>query len=246
MRPVTFLFLIALLAPGPSRATLANGIKSGSSPGSTAANTANAVQIFDESSPEVAVFRILNKKAANPIFDYIMPAITDLSRWRIILIFVWIALILAGGPKGRWAALMMIPLIAASDQLCASVIKPIVARARPCQVLGGVHFWHGSEGWITTPAWITRSYKSSFSFPSNHAANMTAAMLFLGLVYRKWVISLAVIAIAVSYSRIYVGVHWTSDVIAGMAIGSALAWAAWKALQYFCPGTGDRKWPWKS
>lgn len=197
----------------------------------------------DESSLEVRVFRALNGGAANPVLDEVMPLVTDFRRNRYVLILVWALLVLFGRRKGRWAALMMIPLIAASDQLAASVIKPIVERMRPCEVLGGVHLWNGAEGWITTPAEVARSYKPSWSFPSNHATNITAGMLFLGLVYRRALPALLAVAALVSWSRIYVGVHWPLDVLAGMAIGAALGWLAYLVYRRILPagpGSDDK------
>jgi undecaprenyl-diphosphatase len=185
----------------------------------------------DEGSIEVRLFRVLNGKAANPALDRIMPLVTDFRRSRIVLLAVWAMLVLFGGNRGRWVALMLIPLVAATDQLSASVIKPLVGRLRPCEVLGGVHLWYGSEGWITTPAEVIRSYKSSLSFPSSHATNITGAMLFLGLAFRKALWPLLFAAALVSYSRVYIGVHWTSDIIAGMAIGALLGWLAWYAFR---------------
>lgn len=185
----------------------------------------------DETSVEVRAFRFLNRAPANRILDAIMPIITDLKRWRVVLLVVWSLLVLFGGTRGRWAALMLIPLIAASDQISSHLLKPLVQRMRPCEVLGNVHLWYGPEGWLTTPASVVRSYKSSFSFPSSHAANITASMLFLGLAYRRLIVPLIVIAVAVSYSRIYIGVHWPSDVLVGMALGGLLAWPAYFAYK---------------
>jgi len=184
----------------------------------------------DENSIEVRAFRLLNGRAANPVFDVVMPIVTDFRRSRVVLIIIWAMMVLFGGNRGRWAALMLIPLVAATDQLSASVIKPLVGRLRPCEVLGSVHLWYGPEGWITTPAEVIRSYKASFSFPSSHATNITGAMLFLGLVFRRGLWPLLFVALLVSYSRVYTGVHWTSDVIAGMAIGALLGWLAWFAF----------------
>jgi membrane-associated phospholipid phosphatase len=87
--------------------------------------------------------------------------------------------------------------------------------------------WYGPEGWITTPAEVVRSYKSSFSFPSSHATNITGAMLFLGLAFRKTLLPFLIVAVLVSWSRVYIGVHWTSDIIVGMALGALLGWLAW-------------------
>jgi undecaprenyl-diphosphatase len=190
-------------------------------PGGEARHAAAAVS--DSTSLDVSAFRLLNGSIMNPVFDAIMPFATDFDRWRIVVILIWSALVLFGKAKGRWAALVLIPVIAASDQLSSHVMKPLFERMRPCEVLGNVHLWYGSQGWITTPAAVTGSYKSSFSLPSGHAANITASMLFLGLVYRRAMAPLVAIALIVSFSRIYVGVHWPSDVLAGMALGAAIA-----------------------
>jgi len=192
-----------------------------------------ATAACDSTSLDARAFRLLNGAAANPVFDAVMPVATDFDQWRIIVILIWAALVICGKTRGRWAALTLIPIIAASDQLASGVLKPLVERLRPCEVLGGVHLWYGPEGWIMTPAEIGRSYKSSFSFPSSHAANITASMLFLGLVYRRALAPLLAIAAVVSFSRIYIGVHWPSDVLAGMMLGAAigvLAYALFRRL----------------
>ncbi|HVO77132.1 MAG TPA: phosphatase PAP2 family protein [Candidatus Bathyarchaeia archaeon] len=181
----------------------------------------------DSASFDVRAFRLLNGRLVNPVFDAVMPVATDFGKWRIVVILIWCALVIFGKTRGRWAALTLIPVIAASDQLSSHLVKPLVERVRPCDILGSVRLWQGAHGWITTPAEVARSYKSSFSFPSSHAANITASMLFLGLAYRRWLAPLLALALVVSFSRIYVGVHWPSDVLVGIAIGAAIAAAAY-------------------
>jgi undecaprenyl-diphosphatase len=176
---------------------------------------------------DISVFRFLNDSIKNPFFDDLMPVVTDLSRWRIVLLLVWAGLVIVGGSKGRWAALLLIPIIAASDQLSSHALKPLVERMRPCEMLGGIHLWYGPEGWIVTPDEVVGGYKTSFAFPSSHAANITSSMLFLALVYRRWMALPLTIMVLVSFSRIYVGVHWPSDVIAGIALGAILATIAY-------------------
>ena len=195
----------------------------------------------DSTSLDVRAFKLLNRDTVNPVFDAVMPWATDFNRWRVVVILIWCALVVFGKTKGRWAALVLIPVIAASDQLSSHLMKPLVGHLRPCDVLGNVHLWHGSEGWITTPAEVARSYKSSFSFPSSHAANITASMLFLGLVYRRWLVPFLAVALVVSFSRIYVGVHWPSDVLVGIALGAALTAAAYAVFTrlYHTPPLGD-------
>jgi undecaprenyl-diphosphatase len=127
--------------------------------------------------------------------------------------------------------LIVVPLVAASDQVTSGLLKPLVGRLRPCEVLGSVHFWyHGS--WMWTPAQAAGGLKTSFGFPSSHAANVTAATLFLGLIYRRWMLYVGLaLAGLVSLSRIYTGVHWPSDVLGGMVIGAGLAGLAYLAFK---------------
>jgi undecaprenyl-diphosphatase len=181
---------------------------------------------------EVRAFGLLNGTIANPVFDVIMPFVTDSRVLRILGAAVWLALIVRGGARGRWAALFLILLVAASDQLTSAVLKPLTGRLRPCEVLANVHFWHQGGRWVWTPSEVVGGFKTSFGFPSSHAANVTASTLFLGLVYRKWVPYAGLLfAGLVSLSRVYTGVHWPSDVLAGIAIGAGLAWLAYLAFK---------------
>jgi undecaprenyl-diphosphatase len=186
-----------------------------------------AAQAPGEGSLDVRLFRLLNGSIRNGLFDFLMPIVTDFRRSRILVILVWAALVILGGTKGRWAGLMIILLVAASDQASSHLIKPLVERMRPCEVLGNVHFWYGPEGWIVTPQEAVGGFKTSFSFPSSHAANITSSMLFLALAYRRWAVLPLVAMILVSFSRIYIGVHWPSDVAVGMGLGAALALPAY-------------------
>ncbi len=182
-----------------------------------------ALGVYPPGKLDTAIFRFINRSIENPVFNLIMPVVTDFEKWRAVVLLIWAGLILFGGTKGRWVGLFLIPLIVASDQISSHLLKPLFARTRPCEILGNVHLWYGSEGWIITPPQVIQSYKSSFSFPSSHAANITASMLFLALVYRRIAVPLLLLALLVSLSRIYIGVHWPGDVIAGMALGAILA-----------------------
>jgi undecaprenyl-diphosphatase len=200
-------------------------------------------QELDEGSLDVRLFRYMNGAFRNPVFDVVMPIATDFRRSRTVAIVIWAALAIFGGGKGRWAALMLIPIIAASDQISSHLLKPLVERLRPCEVLGSIHFWYGPEGWIVTPPHVVGGFKTSFSFPSSHAANITSSMIFLALVYRRWMaLPIAVMAI-VSFSRIYIGVHWPSDVAAGIALGAALGVSAFLIFKRFCENRSTRSAP---
>ncbi len=169
---------------------------------------------------DIQIFYLLNFALQNPLFDVLIPVLTTREYWFIPLGAVWLLLIFKGGPKGREVAILAVAIITISDQLTSSLIKPLVGRIRPCNVLGSVHFWSSSEGWIYTPPVVSRILKGSFSFPSGHAANIFAGALLFSYYYRRVTVPSLIIASSVAYSRVYVGVHYPSDILGGAILGS--------------------------
>ena len=151
------------------------------------------------------VFVLINQTLSNRLFDLIMPYITELDYWRIPIFLAWLALIIFGGQKGRITALLVVILLTLSDQLSSAVIKPWVNRLRPCFALDNVR--------------LLIDQSRSPSFPSSHATNNAAMAALFSFRYRRYMPIFISIALLVSYSRIYVGVHYPSDVLGGLVIG---------------------------
>lgn len=108
--------------------------------------------------------------------------------------------------------LAVIILIVLSDQASVILFKETFKRLRPChnpQIADLVHLVNGCGG--------------KYGFVSSHAANTFALASFMGLVLKKHIpfilIGLLCWAIVVSYSRVYVGVHYVSDVFVGALLG---------------------------
>jgi undecaprenyl-diphosphatase len=150
-----------------------------------------------------ALFEAVNG-LQSPVLDRLMPFLSD-GDFKPFFVVVFVVLLVAGKARGRWAALLVIPLIAMSDQLSSHLVKDTFHRVRPCHVLDHVHLLAGCS--------------HSWSMPSSHAANSAAAALHFALFYRRLAVPLAVVAFAVGYSRVYVGVHYPGDVLVGFAIG---------------------------
>ncbi|MBI3005266.1 MAG: phosphatase PAP2 family protein [Ignavibacteriales bacterium] len=155
-----------------------------------------------------AVFYFVNHSLENVVFDVLMPFVTDLNKNRPAVVLVLLALILwavKGGRNARIAILLLIPTIALSDQLSSSVIKFLLERPRPCHELSDVR--------------LLVSCGSGYAFPSSHAVNNFAGALVISFFFQRFAWAWFSFAGLVAFSRIYVGVHYPSDVIGGAVIG---------------------------
>jgi len=158
---------------------------------------------------DLGLFHLINQKLANPVFDWLMPLVSSKSIWLIPILAGLMLLFIIGKKRGRLAAILVILTIATADPLCARVLKPTFKRMRPSHTLTDVRLI-GKKG-------------GKYGFPSNHAANVTGAMLILAFFYRRSKYVCGGLAVMVGYSRIYLGVHYPTDVLAGMLIGICLA-----------------------
>ena len=147
----------------------------------------------------------INQNLANPVFDIIMPFVTNLNNWRIPILLVWILLMIKGGKKGRVVGFLLILVLIISDQFSSALIKPLVGRYRPCHLYDNLRLLVNCGG--------------KYAFPSSHASNIAAFALLFSYFYRRWTPLFIIVAILVGFSRIYVGVHFPVDVLAGYAVG---------------------------
>lgn len=149
--------------------------------------------------------------------------------------FIWIPMyvalfvVLARTFRGRTLIFYLLGIaltITLADQLCATVIRPIVGRLRPSNL----------DNPISPFVYIVNSYRGgSYGFPSCHAANSFALAAFVSLVLRRNLTSYVVIAWAIvnSYSRLYLGVHYPGDLLVGAIIGISIAYACYRLTRYF-------------
>lgn len=135
---------------------------------------------------------------------------------------LWIALsllMLAWKPTRRAGALALCAMILGLI-VTNFTIKPLVERARP---------------WLDWPIVPLVTEKDPNSFPSGHTcAAFAAGMSWVRALPWRWGrIAAVVLAVCMGLSRLYVGVHYPTDVLAGALIGALCAWAAWKLYQVY-------------
>ena len=168
---------------------------------------------------DLKLFRLINQKLSNPVFDWFMPFISSKSFWLIPIFIGLVLLFWLGKKRGRIATLLIILTIATADPFCARVLKPTFKRLRPSHELSDVRLL-GKKG-------------GKYGFPSNHAANVAGSMLILAFFYRRYKYLCGGLALVVGYSRIYLGVHYPTDVLAGFVIGIGISvgWILiWRSL----------------
>jgi undecaprenyl-diphosphatase len=168
---------------------------------------------------DTAVFKLLNGSLHCGVLDVIMPFVTREENWQIPLIAAWVAIMLFGGRRERITGLGMAVAVTLSDQSCAGVLKGLIGRVRPCHVVEGVR--------------LLDSCRGSGSFPSCHAMNSMAVALFALMRHRKWTAPALSVAVLSGYSRVYVGVHYPSDVLGGMALGALIGLVVARAANRF-------------
>ena len=163
------------------------------------------------------LFTLINQSWANELFDWLLPNITDVHRsWLAMAIVATLcAYWLYRQKQGAIRAILVVALaVGISDAFTYRVAKAAVRRPRPEFSGLAVH--------------LRTFHHSGYSFPSNHAANSFAIATALSLAL-PWLAPIFVgIAFTIAYSRVYVGVHFPLDVMAGAAIGALSALlAAW-------------------
>ena len=158
---------------------------------------------------QIMVF--FNKTISNPIFDFIMPIITNQN------FLVFSGLILIGylayfdGRRGRITIAILLIAAGTTDAMCFQIIKPWAGRIRPS---------HEFYEYIN----LLVSKGGKYSFPSNHAANSFVFATVLSYFYDRNRTFLYIIASTIAFSRVYVGVHYPLDIIFGAIIGYVISW----------------------
>lgn len=155
--------------------------------------------------------------AHSPFFDSVMWCIS--GRWIWVPFYAVLAYLLFRRMSWKRASICLVTIgliILAADQTCATLIRPEIGRLRPANLNNPlssfVHVVNGYRG-------------GRYGFPSCHAANTFALTVFMSLVIRhKWfTVMMFSWAFVVSYSRMYLGVHYFGDLFCGATIGSLFA-----------------------
>lgn len=164
------------------------------------------------------------------ILDSLCPILRTKTTW-IPLYLLFTYYIWRKFPDEFWKIFITTILVTAlCDILCARLLKPLFQRTRPCQI---AEF----QFWLNQFPFCSQTY----SFPSCHAMNHASLASFLFYFIPKtyrWL--LAVWVVTISFSQVYIGVHYPSDVIGGILIGATIGYIGSIWIRSKCIGIKEK------
>lgn len=156
-----------------------------------------------------ALLLAINGGLASPLLDVLMAVLSNRLLGLVLLALAVAVLAWRGGRAGRVVAVAALIAVAMTDPLAAQLLKPVIGRLRPC---------HELEDAVRTVA----GCGGQFGMPSNHAANVAAAAAAVALAFPRTLVLTVPLALGIGLSRVYLGVHYPLDVLAGYGLGACI------------------------
>ena len=165
---------------------------------------------------EIQILNLI-QNLRTPLGDIIVPFITRLGNAGIIWIILTLVLLLI--PKTRKTGVIMTAALLVDLVLCNLLLKNLVARTRPFDV--------------NTAVQLLVAKPRDYSFPSGHTAASFASVTALYLAGEKkmWKAAL-VLAVLIALSRLYLYVHYPTDIIGGVIFGSLSGYLGYKIVEW--------------
>jgi len=195
---------------------------------------------------DTALFHFVNGTLANPFFDWLMPFLSGNGvPWLPAVVIAVPAILIWGSARLKICALLMVLVVSLGDPLVVGTLKDAVSRHRPFVTLPDARlFGEAGKGYVAPlPDGSLPSTANHHSFPSAHSANWFAMATVAFLFYRRSARFMVPLAAAVAFSRVYNGVHYPTDVLAGAIIGAGCAIAMVVAAQGIWNVAGKKLFP---
>lgn len=179
--------------------------------------------VWDES-----LFFLVNDAWRNAALDFTMPLVSNsLLLWGVVAVCFGVVIRRTGQWKPYLAGLVLILLVSGAGDATCNVLKKEFGRIRPYNAMAGVHFVEDSL-WRQRPADFVTEKTRGNSYVSAHAANSMAAagMAVLLWPHVRLLRLVLLLPLCIGYSRLYLGKHYPTDVLAGWCVGLAVVLVA--------------------
>ncbi len=161
---------------------------------------------------DIWLFRLLNLRLASPAMDDLMLFLTDARLSVHLLVLAAMFIVVRRGRDGFILLALALLAVGIADFTASGLFKPLFHRVRPCFALAGVR--------------LLLNQTHSWSMASSHAANAAAVATTIVIFFhrgqpvdRLFALLMVVHAGLIALSRVYIGVHYPGDVLAGALIG---------------------------
>ncbi len=156
---------------------------------------------------EFLILDFIKEYIKNPFLDFLMPKITALGNGGLIWIVASLALLAI--QKYRKSGIALSVGLLACLVIGNLILKPLVGRVRPYEFVEGIKLL------ISTP--------TDFSFPSGHTLSSTVAAAVLTMADKRFGYFAIPLAVLIAFSRLYLYVHFLTDVLGGAVIGAVIS-----------------------
>lgn len=167
----------------------------------------------------------INRDWQNSFFDNTALFLRESITWLPVYVFLLLFVTINFGKKGFWWAISILAMAGISDIVSSHIIKEIFDRPRPCR----------DEIISTQIRVLAKTCGMNGSFTSSHAANHFAIATFIYYTFRflgPWWALFFLWAALISYSQVYVGVHYPSDILGGSILGFLIGFLAARFFNY--------------
>lgn len=153
------------------------------------------------------LFEIINIQMSSPFLDVFFHPLSNKWLIRFAVVFFMFMFFSLGTPRLRWVIVLCGAALLTTD-MTVVILKEVFSRVRPCESFEG--------------AIVMAGCSDSYGFPSRHTADIFSMAVFLSAIYSSRSIWFMSIAVYLGFSRIYLGMHYPFDVMAGIFVGSVI------------------------